>query len=96
LTQRQIPCLTPNPRTRRAVRRHALTDRGFGTGPGRAPWTATGAPAVDATGKLRYDSAAGQYVYTWQTDKASAGTCARFSVTLVDGTTHEAYYKFTM
>jgi predicted extracellular nuclease len=52
-------------------------------------------PAVAATGKLHYDPTAGQYVYTWQTDKSWAGSCAKLSFTLVDGTSHEALFQFT-
>ena len=43
---------------------------------------------------LRYDSASGQYVYVWKTDKACAGTCRLFTLKLVDGTVHEAQFKF--
>ncbi len=50
--------------------------------------------AVSATGKLHYDPVANQYVYTWQTDKAWTGTCARLSFTLVDGTSHHALFTF--
>ncbi len=56
------------------------------------PGTITDGPA---TGKLHYDPTAGQYIYTWQTDKSWAGSCARLSFTLVDGTSHEALFQFT-
>jgi uncharacterized protein len=49
---------------------------------------------VAATGKLRYDAGADQYIYTWQTDKAWAGSCAKLSFLLVDGTRHSAYFDF--
>jgi hypothetical protein len=44
---------------------------------------------------LRYDAASGQYIYTWKTDKAWAGTCRRFTLMLADGTSHSADFKFT-
>jgi hypothetical protein len=37
----------------------------------------------------------GQYRYTWKTDKAWANTCRLFTLKLIDGTSHEAYFKFT-
>jgi hypothetical protein len=43
---------------------------------------------------LRYDSDTGRYVYVWKTEKAWAGTCRALSVTLADGTIHEALFKF--
>jgi len=49
---------------------------------------------VAATGKLLYDPAADQYIYTWQTDKAWTGGCAKLSFLLVDGTPHAAYFDF--
>ena len=50
---------------------------------------------VSAAGKLRYDAPADQYIYTWKTDKAWAGTCQMLAFTLVDGTSHEALFEFT-
>lgn len=44
---------------------------------------------------LRYDATAGQYIYTWKTDKGWAGTCRKLTITLIDGSTHEAWFKFT-
>ena len=31
----------------------------------------------------------------WKTDKAWAGTCRELTITLNDGTTHTAQFKFT-
>lgn len=42
---------------------------------------------------LSYDPAADQYVYTWNTESAWAGTCRRLTVKLADGTTHTANFK---
>ena len=50
---------------------------------------------VAATGKLLYDAAADQYLYTWQTDKTWTNGCRKLSFTLVDGTIHEALFNFT-
>jgi hypothetical protein len=44
---------------------------------------------------LRYDAATGQYVYVWKTEKSWAGTCRALTLKLTDGTSHEAYFKFT-
>jgi hypothetical protein len=44
---------------------------------------------------LRYDAAAGQYVYVWQTDGAWAGTCRTLTVRLRDNTEHTATFAFT-
>ena len=44
---------------------------------------------VAAIGKL-----ADQYIYTWHTDKAWTGGCAKLSFLLVDGTSHAAYFDF--
>ncbi len=50
--------------------------------------------AAGASG-LRYDATSGQYIYTWKTDKAWAGTCRAFILKLADRTTHEAAFKFS-
>lgn len=41
-----------------------------------------------------YDASTSQYVYVWKTDKAWAGTCRKFTLTLADGTAHEALFRF--
>lgn len=43
---------------------------------------------------LSYDSASGQYKYTWKTDSAWKNTCRQLTVTLRDGTVHTAKFKF--
>jgi hypothetical protein len=35
-----------------------------------------------------------QYTYLWKTDKAWKGTCRLFTISLVDGTTHSAGFRF--
>jgi uncharacterized protein len=44
---------------------------------------------------LAYDALTGQYRYTWKTDKAWANTCRLLTLRLIDGTSHEAYFRFT-
>jgi len=36
----------------------------------------------------------GQYTYVWKTDKTWKGQCRRFSLKLIDGTSHSADFKF--
>lgn len=43
---------------------------------------------------LTYDAASGQYIYTWKTDKAWAGTCRQLIIRLTDGTEHKANFQF--
>jgi hypothetical protein len=51
---------------------------------------------VDAPGAsgLSYDAATQRYHYTWLTKKAWAGTCRQLVVTLADGTSHRASFRF--
>jgi hypothetical protein len=54
---------------------------------------------VNAGGSsLSYDATPlpyGQYNYVWKTDKAWAGTCRQFQMTLNDGSKHTANFNFT-
>jgi hypothetical protein len=43
---------------------------------------------------LSYDAATGTYTYVWKTDKAWAGSCRMFQLTLNDGTSHTAVFKY--
>jgi len=59
------------------------------------------APAADLTetlnagnSSLNYDATADQYNYVWATSNSWAGTCRQLVVTLKDGTTHTANFKF--
>jgi hypothetical protein len=63
---------------------------------------ATGAPTgpVEATttaggSGLAYDPMTDQYIYTWKTSRAWAGTCRQLIVRLGDGTDHIALFSFT-
>jgi hypothetical protein len=61
----------------------------------------TSAPVSDLEGtvssggsSLSYDSGSDQYHYNWKTEASWAGTCRALVVTLNDGTSHTAYFKF--
>jgi uncharacterized repeat protein (TIGR01451 family) len=43
---------------------------------------------------LGYDAGSDQYNYVWKTEASWAGTCRAFVVTLNDGSTHTALFKF--
>jgi hypothetical protein len=62
----------------------------------------SGAPIDDVeetssvgSSSLSYDAGSDQYKYVWKTDSAWAGTCRHLTVTLTDGTSHTAKFKFT-
>jgi hypothetical protein len=44
--------------------------------------------------RLEYDRRRGQYRYTWKTISSWAGTCRVLEVKLVDGSMHEALFRF--
>jgi uncharacterized protein len=58
-----------------------------------APVAGPSTAAVSA-GSLQYDRRSQQYQWTWKTSGAFAGTCRILTVTLVDGTSHQALFKF--
>jgi hypothetical protein len=43
---------------------------------------------------LHYEASTDSYRYNWQTQRAWAGTCRAFQLTLNDGSTHVAYFSF--
>lgn len=43
---------------------------------------------------LSYDASSDQYSYIWKTDSAWAGSCRQLVITLNDGTTHIANFRF--
>jgi hypothetical protein len=52
-------------------------------------------PTTAAGGSgLAYDPVTDTYTYPWKTMKSWAGTCRRLTVTLADGTVHEALFRF--
>lgn len=61
---------------------------------GGAPTGAAAATGAAGGSALTYDAATDQYTYVWKTDRAWSGTCRRLLVTLSDGSTHEALFRF--
>ena len=58
--------------------------------------TGAGGAAIRMAGSgLTYDAATDRYRFVWQTSRGWAGTCRQLSVTLLDGTTHKALFRFT-
>jgi hypothetical protein len=49
--------------------------------------------AVSSSGR-KYDSAPGQYIYNWKTDKAWSGTCRQLVIKLKDGSEHPINFTF--
>jgi hypothetical protein len=43
---------------------------------------------------LTYDASSNQYIYVWKTDSSWAGQCRVLNVTLNDGMTYTALFKF--
>jgi arabinogalactan endo-1,4-beta-galactosidase len=43
---------------------------------------------------LSYDSSSDTYTFVWKTSKSLAGTCQQFTLLLVDGSDHLAYFQF--
>ncbi|HEX8685162.1 MAG TPA: PxKF domain-containing protein, partial [Pyrinomonadaceae bacterium] len=43
---------------------------------------------------LNYDAASDRYIYVWKTQSAWKDTCRQLVVTLNDGSTHTALFKF--
>lgn len=70
--------------------------------PTSSAYTCTGTTedAIEVTvtagaSSLTFDPTAGQYVYVWKTDKTWGGACRKLTVTLKDGTLHQALFKFS-
>jgi hypothetical protein len=74
----------------------------FTAGPTSTPISCPSTAAIDAVeetvaasaSSLHYDAAAGQYIYSWKTEKVWANNCRKLTFTLIDGMAHEAYFKF--
>ena len=47
-----------------------------------------------ASNGLVYNAATGEYQYNWKTPKNYTGSCYRFDIKLIDGTTYSANFKF--
>ena len=61
---------------------------------GTDPTDAIEETSTATTSGLTYDAASRQYKYTWKTPKTYAGLCYQLRVSLVDGTTNAANFKF--
>ena len=59
-----------------------------------APLSMVTETATPGASTLSYDAATGRYTYVWKTDVAWAGTCRQFVLTLADGTSHPASFRF--
>jgi hypothetical protein len=58
---------------------------------------ATGSAVPTSTAgnsELGYDAGPNTYTYAWKTDKSLGGTCQVFTLLLIDGSDHEAYFQF--
>ena len=69
--------------------------------PSSAPYTCGNVSTVDVSqtvdatsNSINYDAGRDQYNYIWKTDSSWAGQCRTLTVTLNDGTTHTALFKF--
>ena len=49
-----------------------------------------------ATSSLRYDTATGQYIYVWKTDKSWGNSCRKLTLDFADGTSQYALFEFTL
>jgi hypothetical protein len=49
--------------------------------------------ASTAAGALSYNATQDRYTFQWKTDKSWAGTCRQLTLTLSDGTLHQAIFK---
>jgi hypothetical protein len=58
------------------------------------PCDASAASAATATGSLSYNASLDRYTFLATTNKAWAGTCADLTLSLRDGTTHQARFTF--
>jgi hypothetical protein len=60
-----------------------------------APLDAIEQTVTAGSSSLSYDAATNIYTYVWKTDKSWANTCRQLKVTLTDGTSHVANFKFS-
>jgi len=58
------------------------------------PAPGSGTPTSSKSG-LTYNALVDAYSYSWRTEKSWKGTCRQFELTLTDGTTHTAKFKFS-
>jgi hypothetical protein len=59
-----------------------------------APLSMVTETATPGASTLSYDAVTARYTYVWKTDVGWAGTCRQFVLTLADGTSHPASFRF--
>jgi hypothetical protein len=62
--------------------------------PSSTPVVAVEATTTAGNGSLSYDAETQSYNYVWKTDAGWAGTCRTFDLTLDDGSSHKATFRF--
>ena len=62
--------------------------------PSSTPVVAVEPATTAGNGSLSYDAATQNYNYVWKTDPGWAGTCRTFDLTLDDGSSHKATFRF--
>lgn len=64
------------------------------TCPADAPVSAVEAASTAGASSLSYDAESKTYNYVWKTETSWAGTCRTFDLTMDDGSSHRATFKF--
>lgn len=62
--------------------------------PVNTPVSAVEATSTPGAGSLTYDASSLTYNYVWKTEASWAGTCRTFDMTLIDGSSHQAMFRF--
>lgn len=62
--------------------------------PANTPISVVEATSTAGAGSLSYDAASQRYNYVWKTEDSWAGTCRTFNMTLNDGSSHQAMFRF--
>jgi lysophospholipase L1-like esterase len=62
--------------------------------PADTPITAMEPTSTAGAGSLTYEAATDTYNYVWKTETSWSGTCRTFTMTLNDGSSHDATFRF--
>ena len=62
--------------------------------PADPPITAMEPTSTAGAGSLTYEAATDTYNYVWKTETSWSGTCRTFTMTLNDGSSHDATFRF--
>jgi hypothetical protein len=62
--------------------------------PANTPISVVEATSTAGAGWLSYDAGSQRYNYVWKTEDSWAGTCRTFDMTLNDGSSHQAMFRF--